>query len=131
MRTAASSLRTRSAIVSSLHPPVSKAFVSRPCGAIARTSSNWRCLSVRGSVAILASHGGVGALPACAEPKPFAESLVSKRRAADAWLENRSERVIYVQSTWRRWPRRAVGQLDKQAKARPLGGADFCSHVGR
>jgi hypothetical protein len=55
-RTVASSLRMRSAIVSSLNPMVSKAFTPRPCGATARTSSTWRYLSGNlwflGSVAI-------------------------------------------------------------------------------
>src|SRR5260370_19903622 len=68
IRTVASSLPTRSAIVSSLNPRVSKAFTSRPCGAIARTSSTRRCLSVSlwflGSVAISAPHHGVDGLPA-------------------------------------------------------------------
>ena len=44
-RTVASSLRMRSAIVSSLNPRVSKAFTQRPCGTIARTSSTWRSLA--------------------------------------------------------------------------------------
>jgi len=84
--TVANPLRTRSAIVSSLNPRVSKAFTSRPRGALASTLSIWRCVSVRpwflGSVAIPAPYHGVDGLPArpCGA---IAESFASDCRGAN------------------------------------------------
>src|SRR5712671_1279434 len=85
--TVASPLWTRSAIVSSLNPRVSKAFTSRPRGALASTLSTWRCLSVRlwfvGSVTISAPHHGVDGLPA-RRGEAIAESFASDCRVPNA-----------------------------------------------